>query len=89
MSSVRMPSLGPRSRGVLVANDRDVAQLHHASKHMGSNIGTAGVIAEVFGEQFVAAVRSLEARLDYHVRNGECPPTESIRLSNVEKSVWK
>jgi len=43
---------------VLVANHNDVAQFHHASKHVSSNIGTAGVIAEVFGEQFVVPVWS-------------------------------
>ena len=43
---------------MLVANHNDVAQFHHASKHVSSNIGTAGVIAEVFGEQFVVPVWS-------------------------------
>lgn len=54
---------------MLVANDNDLAQFHHASKHVSSNIGTAGVIAEVFGEQFFAPVRSREARFDRYVRN--------------------
>jgi hypothetical protein len=31
------------------------------------------VIAEVFGEQFVVPVRSREARLDRHLRNGGSP----------------
>jgi hypothetical protein len=42
--------LGPRFRRVLVANDADKAELRHASEHLGSNIGTAGVVAEIFGE---------------------------------------
>ena len=54
---------------MLVANDNDMAQFHHASKHVGSNIGTTGVIAEVFSEEFFAPVRRCEARLDRYLRN--------------------
>jgi hypothetical protein len=43
---------------VLVANDSGKAEFRHASQHMGSNIGTTGVVAEVFREQFFAPVRS-------------------------------
>lgn len=58
---------------MLVANDNGVAQFHYASQHVSSNIGTAWVIAEVFGEQLVVPVCSGEARFDRHVRNGESP----------------
>lgn len=61
---------------MLVANDSDLAQFHHASEHVCSNIGTAGVIAEVLGEQFVVPVWSRKARFDDHVRNGESLQTE-------------
>lgn len=58
---------------MVVANDNELVQSHHASEHVSCNIGTAGMIAEVFGEQFVVPVWSLEARFDRYVRNGECP----------------
>jgi hypothetical protein len=41
---------------VLVANDSDIAEFHHTSEHLGSNIGTAGVVAKIFSEQFFAPV---------------------------------
>ena len=72
---------------MLVANDNGVAQFYHASKNVSSNIGTAGVIAEVFGEQFIMPVWSGEARFDRDLRNGECLPTESLRLSTVKRAV--
>ncbi len=58
---------------MLVANGSDKAELRHASEHLGCNIRTARVVAEVFGEQFFAPVRSREARLDRYLRNGESP----------------
>jgi hypothetical protein len=61
---------------VLVANDGGIAEFHHASEHLSRNIGAAGVIAEVFSEQFFVPVWSREARLDRHLRNGESPQTE-------------
>lgn len=84
MTFVRRSSLGPTSRCVLVANDNGVAQFHHASKHVGSNIGTAGVIAEVFGEQFLVPVWSREARFDRHVWNGE-----SLQLNDFDYPTWR
>ena len=35
---------------MLVANSRDNADLSHASEHMGGNIGTARVVAQVLGQ---------------------------------------
>jgi hypothetical protein len=61
--------LRPGPRCVLAANDSDKAELRHASQHLGCNIRTAWVVAEVFGEQFFAPVRSREARLDRYLRN--------------------
>ena len=58
---------------MLIANDSDSSEFHHASEHLGSNIGTAGVVTEIFSEQFFAPVRSREARLDRHLRNGSIP----------------
>ena len=58
---------------MLVTNDSDSSELHHASEHLGSNIGTAGVVTEIFGEQFFAPVRSRDACLDRYLRNWESP----------------
>lgn len=65
--------LGPRSGCVLVADGCDNANFPHAPKHMGSNIGTAGLVTEIFGKQFFTAVRSREARLDRYLRNWRIP----------------
>lgn len=65
--------LGLGFRRVLVANDSAKSEFHHTSQHMGSNIRTAWVVADVFGEQFLTPVRSREARLNRHLRNGESP----------------
>lgn len=54
---------------MLVTNGCYQAELHRASEHMGSNVGTSRVIAEIFGEQLFAPVWSLEARLDRYLRN--------------------
>jgi hypothetical protein len=54
---------------VLAANGSDKVYFHHASEHLCCNIRTAWVIAEVFGEQLFAPVRSREARLDRYLRN--------------------
>ena len=71
--------LGPGLRCVLAANNSDKAEFRHASEHLGCNIRTARVVAEIFGEQFFAPVWSLEARLDRCLRNGEIPqPNNSI-----------
>ena len=62
--------LGPGFAHVLVANGCDKAELLRASERVSSNIGTAWVVTEVFGELFFAPVRSCEARLDRYLRNG-------------------
>jgi len=58
---------------VLVARSDGKADLHRSSEHLGSNIGTAQVVAEIFSELFFAPVRSREACLNRHLRNGESP----------------
>lgn len=65
--------LGPRLRRVLVADGGHRADLSHEPEGMGRNVGTARLVAEILGEQFLAPVRSLEARLDRYSRNGEYP----------------
>jgi hypothetical protein len=54
---------------VLIANGYDKAELPRASERMGSNIGTPRLVAEIFSEQFFAAVRIGQARLDRYLRN--------------------
>ena len=66
---------------VLVTNDRDEAELRCVSEHAGSNVGTARVVAEIFSEYFFASVRSREARLDRHLRNGQSPIPNISRLT--------
>jgi hypothetical protein len=58
---------------VFVADSCGGTDLHHAAEHMGSNVGTARLIAKVFGEEFVVPVRCLEARLDGYLRNRKSP----------------
>lgn len=69
----RLSRSGSRLRlwDVLVANHGHEAKLHNATKQLSSNIGTARVVANVFRENFFAAVWSRDARLDRHPRNGE------------------
>ena len=54
---------------MLVANGGHNADLSHAPEHVGSKIGTARVVTEIFCEQFVVPVWSREARLDRYLRN--------------------
>jgi hypothetical protein len=49
---------------VLFANGDDKREFLYESEHTGSNIGTAGVVAEIFTQLFIATVRSREARLN-------------------------
>jgi hypothetical protein len=42
--------LVPGFRCVLIANDSANAELGHASEHLGSNIGTARVVTDVFSK---------------------------------------
>jgi hypothetical protein len=58
---------------VFLANDRGQAKVGEASEHLGSDIRTVFVVADVFGEQFFASVRSREARFNGYSRNGESP----------------
>ncbi len=54
---------------MLAANSSDKVEFRHTSEHLSRNIGTVRMVAEVFGEQFFAPVRSCEARLDRYLRN--------------------
>ena len=63
--------LGLRSWIVLVANHGHEAKLRNATEHAGSNIGTARVVANIFRENFFAAVWSRDARLNRYPRNGK------------------
>ena len=56
---------------MLVTNHGHEAKLHNATEHASSNIGTARVVAKVFGQNFFAAVWSRNARLDRYLRNGD------------------
>jgi hypothetical protein len=58
---------------VLVASHSDKAEFPQDSEHLRSNIRTVWVVTEVFGEFFFAPIRSREARLNRHLRNGESP----------------
>jgi hypothetical protein len=77
--------LAPRLRCVLFANCSAKADLLHASEHMGGNIGTARVVAEVFRKLFFAAVRSSDARPNRYLRNRE-PPGQMTQLLWVNES---
>ncbi len=58
---------------MFVANDRRKADVPRPSKHLSSNVRTAGVVAKIFSEQLFAPVWSGEACLDRYLRNGEIP----------------
>jgi hypothetical protein len=61
---------------VLVAGGRHDADLSDATECVGSNIGTARMVAEIFSEQFFDPVRSREARFDRYLRNRGSPLRE-------------
>jgi hypothetical protein len=65
--------LGPVSGRVLGANRCHNAHFPHTPERLGSNIGTAGLVAQIFCKQFFVSVRSREARFDRYLRNGESP----------------
>jgi hypothetical protein len=65
--------LDPRFGGMLIANRSDGTDLPYAPKRLSRNIGTAGMVTQVFREEFFAPVRIREARLDRYLRNGEPP----------------
>jgi hypothetical protein len=54
---------------VLVANHSHKVERNNATEYLGSNIGTAWVVTEIFGNLFFAAVPSREPRLDRYLRN--------------------
>jgi hypothetical protein len=58
---------------VLVTNGRDNADFSNASEHMGSNIGTARVVAQILREELFVPVWHCDARLDRHLRNRSSP----------------
>ena len=66
-------------RRVFLADGCHNADFPYAPEHMGSNVGTVRLVAQIFGEKFFAPVRSREARLDRHLRNGEIPLTVYLR----------
>ena len=70
IGSLGEPLLGPRSRRVLITNDRDEAELRHTSERPGRDIGTTRVVTNIFSEQFFAPIRSRKARFDRYQRNG-------------------
>lgn len=54
---------------MFVADSCDGTDFHRTPKQMSGNVGTARLVAQIFGEEFFAPVRRLEARLDGYVRN--------------------
>ena len=70
---------------MLVANDRDQTELRCVSKDVGSNVGTAQMVAEIFSEHFFASARSREARLDRYLRNGQSPYPNISRLTGSQR----
>ena len=64
---------GSKFRCVFVADSGGGTDFHRAPEHMGSNIGTVGLVAQIFCEKFFAPVRSSEARFNRYLRNGEFP----------------
>jgi len=58
---------------MLVANSCHGADLSDAAKHLGSDIGTVRVVAQILAEQLFAPVPSFEARLDDYLRNRISP----------------
>jgi hypothetical protein len=54
---------------VLVANHGHEAKLHNATEDVSGNIGAAGVVANVFCENFFATVWSRDASFNGYPRN--------------------
>ncbi len=65
---------------MLIADGSHNADLSHEPERMGSNVGTAGVVADILGEQFFASVRSREPCLDRYARNR--PPLTGYLMLN-------
>jgi len=72
---------------MLFANHGAGLKLHNATEHMCSNVGTAGVITEVFSEDFFVTILGLNAGLDGNQRNGETPPSQ-ILLFCEKQGAW-
>ncbi len=70
---------------MLVANGCGKAEFRHVPEHMGRNIRTAWMVAEVLREHFFPPVRSRYARLDRYLRNGESP-SRTLLLSDAQKA---
>jgi len=64
---------GLRPRYVLFAYRSKQAELCDAAENMGSDVGTTGIVAEVFRKFFFAAVWSSEARLNDDPWHSESP----------------
>ena len=58
---------------MLVANDSGPVEFHHAPEHLGSDVRTARLIAQIFREKLFVSVRSPEACFDRYLRNGRSP----------------
>jgi hypothetical protein len=72
---------------VLIADGGYHADLSHAPQHVGGDIGTARLVAEVFGEYLVPPFRSCEARFDRYLRNGD-PLTEYLYCL-MDRGPWR
>ena len=58
---------------MFVADGGGRADFSYEPERVSSNVGTARLVAQIFGEQFFAPVWRLEARLDGYLRNMKCP----------------
>jgi len=52
-----------------VTHRRHSAEFYQASKNAGGSIGTAGIVAEIFGELFFVAIRILKTGPDGYLRH--------------------
>jgi hypothetical protein len=73
---------------MLVAYGCYSADLSHTPEHVGSNVGTTCLIAQIFCEQLFAPVRSREARLDRYLRNGK-PPLRILALFDAHEGLLR
>ena len=55
---------------VLITDRRDQSEFHNDAKHMGRNIGTPWVVAEIFREFFFGPFGSRQARFNGNPRRG-------------------
>ena len=68
---------------MFVADGGHRADFSHATERMGSNVGAAWLVAEVFGEKFFAPVRRREARLDCYLRNWRVPSVILLAIGGI------